>query len=80
MHKFTSTNKSPRSQFCGVRVYNSEDVRVVEYKLNQRSPLEYLRKRNGKHRKSFIQLCLNAGVTPEEIYQLFPDSHQNHGV
>lgn len=67
MHKFTQTNKSPRSQFCGVRVYNSEGVRVVEYELNQRSPLGYLRNRNGKHRKAFTEQCLNAGVTQNEI-------------
>lgn len=80
MHKFTSTRKSPRSDFSGVRVCNSEGVRVVEYRLDQYEPLGYLRKRNGKHRKAFIQLCLNAGVTPKEIYQLFPDNHPNHGV
>lgn len=67
MHKFTQTNKSPRSKFCGVRVYDSEGVRVVEYELNQRSPLEYLRKRNGKHRKAFIEQCLAAGVQQNEI-------------
>lgn len=71
MHKFTQTNKSPRSKFCGVRVYNSEDVRVVEYELNQRSPLEYLRKRNGKHRKAFIEQCLNAGVSNQELDEIF---------
>ena len=80
MHKFTSTNKSPRSKFAGVRVYNSDGVRVVEYELNQHSPLAYLRRRNGKHRKAFIQLCLNAGVTPKEIYELFPDNHQKSRV
>ena len=67
MHKFTQTNKSPRSQFCGVRVYSSKDIRVVEYELNQRSPLDYLRKRNGKQRKAFIELCLSAGVPQNEI-------------
>lgn len=80
MHKFTSTRKSPRTDFSGVRVCNSEGVRVVEYRLDQYDPLGYLRKRNGKHRKAFIQLCLNAGVPQSEIDATFSDSHSNHVV
>lgn len=71
MHKFTSTNKSPRSKFCGVRVYNPEGARVVEYYLDQRNPLGYLVKRNGKHRKAFIEQCLNAGVSNQELDEIF---------
>lgn len=67
MHKFTQTNKSARGLFCGVRVYNSEGIRVVEYELNQRNQLDYLRKRNGKHRKAFINQCLAASVPQSEI-------------
>lgn len=70
MHKFTSTRKSPRSDFSGVRVCNSEGVRVVEYRLDQYDPLGYLRKRNGKHREAFIQLCISAGVPQHEIIEV----------
>lgn len=67
MHKFTSTRKSPRSDFSGVRVCNSEGVRVVEYRLDQYDPIGYLRQRNGKHRKSFVEQCIAAGIPQNEI-------------
>lgn len=67
MHKFTSTRKSPRSKFSGVRVCNSEGVRVVEYRLDQFDPIGYLRQRNGKHRKAFIEQCIAAGIPQNEI-------------
>jgi hypothetical protein len=67
MHKFTSTNKSPRSSFAGVRVYNEAGDKVVEYELSKHSALNYLRKHNGKHRKAFIAQCLDAGVSQNEI-------------
>jgi len=67
MHKFTSTNKSPRSKFAGVRVYNDAGTKVVEYALDKYGPIRYLSKHNGKHRKAFIEQCLAAGVTQDEI-------------
>lgn len=67
MHKFTSTNKSPRSSFAGVRVYNEAGDKVVEFELAKHSVLKYLRKHNGKHRKAFIEKCLDAGVPQNEI-------------
>lgn len=67
MHKFTSTNKSPRSSFAGVRVYNEAGDKVVQYELNKYSPIHYLVKHNGKHRKAFIAQCLAAGVPQNEI-------------
>lgn len=71
MHTFKSTNKSTRSSFAGVRVYDANQVRVVEYPLDQRNPLGYLKAHNGKHRKSFIDMCSAAGVTQIEIDGLF---------
>jgi len=70
MHKFTSTNKSTRSSFSGVRVYDSNGVRIVEYPLNQRASLSYLREHNGKHRKAFIEQCLAAGVNQKELNEV----------
>lgn len=67
MHKFTSTNKSHRSSFAGVRVYSESGDRVVEYELNKYGPINYLSKHNGKHRKAFMVQCLAAGVPQNEI-------------
>lgn len=63
--KISSTNSNGKNN-SAVRVYIDSKM-VAEEIINVRNPLAYIRKHDGKYRKSMVEQCKSAGLSDKFI-------------